>query len=605
MFQDIRKNKVFNRRVFMVTAGQALMTGAIVSKLGYLQIFKHKNYSIQSDSNSIKPVFRVADRGVIFDRNGLALTQNEERYQLFMYVESKASIVKNIEILSKTLMLSSNRKHRILRNALRSRRRSMILLIDNLSWNDLSRIESSFYKFDGLSIERHITRKSPHPFSMSHMLGYVSLPTKKDVANAKDLKPVLLSPGFRIGRTGLEKRYDFSLRGKYGVKYVEVNSADKPIRIASEKDSIAGNSLVTTIDARLQDYVFDRLENKVASAVIMDVERGDILSLVSSPSYDINSFAEGVSLDYWNQVSKDPRLPLNNRAISAIYPPGSVFKIITAIAALESGYDPNQIVNCKGHIKYGKRKLHCWKKEGHGKLNLIDAIMQSCNVYFFELAKELGMKKINEVAKRFGFGSDYEIGLDGVSVGNLPDDKWKRKVFGKSWVGGDTLNCAIGQGFVLSTPIQLATVMSRLANGGREVDPRLVISWNGEVKEIEKTSKKSITSAENINLIKEGLERVVNNKKGTAYYQRIREDGYKMAGKTGTSQVISKREDELTKTELKLRKNKNHAIFAGYAPFDNPKYSVAVVVEHGGSGSASAAPIARDILLKAQKLKIL
>ena len=605
MFQDIRKNKVFNRRLFIVTAGQGVMTGAIISKLGFLQIYKHKNYSIQSDSNSIKPVFRVADRGIVFDRNGLSLTENEERYQLFMYVESKAAIIKNINILSEILMLSAAKKRQILKNALKSRRRSIVLLIDNLSWNDLSRIESSFYKFDGLSIERHITRKSSYPMSMAHILGYVSLPTKKDIRNAKDLKPVLLSPGFRIGRSGLEKRYDFSLRGKYGVKYVEVNSSDKPIRIASEKDSVAGKPLITSIDIRLQDYVFKRLNNKVASAVVMDVENGDILSLVSSPSYNINNFAEGVSVDYWNEISKDPRLPLNNRSISAIYPPGSVFKVVTAVAALESGFNPDQIVNCKGHIKYGKRKLHCWKKEGHGKLNLIDAIMQSCNVYFFELAKELGMEKINEVARRFGFGNDFEIGLDGVSVGNLPNNEWKRKVFGKSWVGGDTLNCAIGQGFVLSTPMQLATVMARVANGGKKVDPRLVLSWNGKIEKPQKQSKDLITSVENLGLIKKGLEKVVNSKKGTAYYQRIREEGYEMAGKTGTSQVISKREDQLTKAELRLRKNRNHAIFAGYAPFENPKYSIAVVVEHGGSGSAAAAPIARDILLKAQKLKII
>lgn len=604
MFRDIRKNKIFNRRILIVTAGQAALTGALVSKLGFLQLYKHKDYSIQSDSNSIEPIFRAAQRGVVYDRNDVALTQNQERYQLFLYIESRKSALKFIDTLGDVLNAGPRTRIAILKKASKARRRSTILLMDDLSWNDLSRIESSLYKLDGAMIERQVVRSCLFPYEMAHVVGYVSLPGKKDIENAKDLKPVFLSPGFRIGRSGVEKIYDEYLRGKYGVKYVEVNALDRPIRIISEKEPSAGNALATTIDLELQKFAFNRLNGKVASATVLDVKSGEVLACVSTPSFDINQFSQGISQKYWDQLNNDKRLPMHNRALSAIYPPGSVFKIMTALAALEDGYDANHIVNCKGHTQYGNRRLHCWKKEGHGKLNLTQAIEKSCNIYFFELAQSLGIDKINAVAQRFGYGENVEVELEGVSVGNLPTDKWKRKVFGQGWVGGDTLNCAIGQGFVLATPFQIALAMARFANGGHRIKPYFIKSAKSVDQIANGEAKKIIKNESHFELINQGLNNVVNHKGGTAYYRRITQKGFEMAGKTGTSQVISKRDDEMSRSELKLRANKNHAIFAGYAPASDPKYAISVVVEHGGSGSATAAPVARDVLLKAQELAI-
>lgn len=604
MFRDIRKNKIFNRRVLIVTAGQATLTGALISRLGFLQLYKHKDYSIQSDSNSIEPIFRAAQRGVVYDRNGTALTQNYERYQLFLYIESEKSAMEFVDTLCGVLNASAKTRGEVSRKVLQARRRSTVLLLDDLNWNDLSRIESSFYKLDGATIERQVTRTCLFPYEMAHVIGYVSLPVKEDIENAKDLRPVFLSPGFRIGRSGVEKVYDEYLRGKYGVKYIEVNSLDRPIRIISEKEPSAGNNLATTIDLELQKFAFNRLEGKVASATVLNVKTGEVLACVSTPSFDVNQFSEGISQKYWDELNSDKRLPMHNRALSAIYPPGSVFKVMTALAALENGYDANHIVNCKGHTQYGNRKLHCWKKEGHGKLNLVEAIEKSCNIYFFELAETLGIEKINEVAKRFGYGQDVDVELEGVSFGNLPTDKWKRKVFGKQWVGGDTLNCAIGQGFVLATPFQVALAMARFANGGYKIKPSFIKSAKSIDQIASGDVKKIIKDEAHFKLINQGLNNVVNNKGGTAYYKRIVKEGFEMAGKTGTSQVVSKRDDEMSRSELRLRANKNHAIFAGYAPVSNPKYAISVVVEHGGSGSATAAPMARDLLLKAQELAI-
>lgn len=604
MFRDIRKNKIFNRRIFVITAGQAFLTSALVSRLGFLQLYKHKNYSIQSDSNSIKPVFKAAERGAIRDRNGFLLTENKEKYQLFLYIESKKKANVFIDALSDVLMLAFVEKELLLRRVVRAKRRSVVLLLDDMSWSDLSKVESAFYKLDGAIIESSFARRCLFPYELAHIVGYVSLPSKKYIEKHRDLKPVLLSPGFRIGKSGLEKGFDESLRGKYGVKYVEVDSSDKPIRIASEKRSREGNSLTTTIDFSLQKFAFDRLGGEAGSVVVFDVKTGEMLTSASSPSFDVNRFSKGISEEYWRELNDDPDVPLNNRAISAIYPPGSVFKIMTAMAALESGVDPNEIVNCKGHGKYGNRKLHCWKKEGHGKVDLVKAIQHSCNIYFFEIAQKVGIVKINEVARRFGYGDAFEIGLDGFSVGNLPSDEWKRKVFGQGWVGGDTLNCAIGQGFVLATPFHLALSMARFANGGYAIEPSLLKRAGLQDQIANGSAKKIIDNDNHYQLINKALGKVVNEKGGTAYYQRIKKEGFEMAGKTGTSQVISKRADEMSKAESRRKRNKNHAIFAGYAPFNNPKYAISVVIEHGGSGSAAAAPVAKDVLLKAQELSV-
>jgi penicillin-binding protein 2 len=331
----------------------------------------------------------------------------------------------------------------------------------------------------------------------------------------------------------------------------------------------------------------------------MDVKSGEILSYASSPTFDPNNFVEGVSREYWQQLNNDPRKPLNNKPIGALYPPGSTFKLMVALGGLENGFNPNTKVHCNGSYQLGKRAFHCWKEGGHGTLDLTNAIMHSCNTYFFTLANQIGYEKFTEMARRFGYGEKIDISLYGSKFGNVPSDEWKRKVYKTPWVGGDTLNTAIGQGFVLATPLQMALVTSRIANGGVPIKPYLVRNHN-ILKQYDELKNQPLIKLDHLKLVHEGMRRVMNEPGGTAYGKRIEIKGFEMAGKTGTSQVVSKREKEMSKAENAA--NANHAIFVGFAPVHDPKYAISVVVEHGGGGSAAAAPIAKDIMVELQGL---
>jgi penicillin-binding protein 2 len=536
---------------------------------------------------------------MVLDRMGKALTDNRHNYRLLLYTENKPDVTKAVENISQILALSENEKNIILNRIKNARTKSIISLIDNLPWDDLARIEANHHKLNGISIESGILRQYEFPFQTAHFLGYVSLPSEKEVD--KRNQKLFLHPDFRIGKSGIEKSFDQTLRGKFGVKYVEVNAFGIPVRTLSTKKSIEGRKIDLTIDIRMQDFALEQLKDKVASAVVIDVKTGEIISLASSPSFNPNKFVEGISVDYWDQLILDPQKPLNNKPISAAYPPGSTFKLMVTIAALESGINPFNKVYCNGSYRLGRRKFHCWKEEGHGHLNMSDAIKHSCNVYFFSIANQVGIEKINEVATRFGYGNRFDISLSGVKSGNVPSDQWKRKLFNKPWVGGDTLNTAIGQGFVLATPLQMAVVTARLANGGVPILPHLVKSQkiNNQYQEL---LSKPLANKKHIDFVLEGMNKVINEDGGTAYHRRIKEKGFQMAGKTGTSQVISKRESQMTNEEVS--NNQNHAIFVGFAPVNNPKYAASVVIEHGGSGSQAAAPIGKEILLKAQQLLV-
>jgi penicillin-binding protein 2 len=314
---------------------------------------------------------------------------------------------------------------------------------------------------------------------------------------------------------------------------------------------------------------------------------------------DPNNFVEGVSKEYWQQLNENPDKPLNNKPISALYPPGSTFKLMVALAALENGFNPNTHIFCNGSYKFGRRTFHCWKEGGHGLLDLMGAIKNSCNVYFFAVANQIGYEKFTEMAKRFGYGEKFDISLYGAKSGTVPSDEWKRKYLQEPWVGGDTLNTAIGQGFVLATPLQMAMVTARIANGGVPIKPYLVRNHN-IFKQYDALKDEPLVKDSHLKFVQEGMRRVVNEVGGTAYFRRIDAKGFEMAGKTGTSQVISKREREMSKVENETLGN--HAIFVGFAPVKDPKYAISVVVEHGGGGALAAAPIARDILMEAQGL---
>ncbi len=584
MLRDIRKNKFFNRRALIIGSIQLTMAGALISRLAYLQLFKNKEYSIQSDSNRIKTMMIPAPRGNIYDRNGIALTQNNSSYRLLFYNDKKRDIAKISSQLFNILDLSQSKKAKILKKLSQLDGKSVISLVDNLGWYDMARIESYSHSLPGISIESGIIRKYQHPYSMAHILGYVSLPSQKEVKESR--QALFMHPDFRIGKSGIEKIYDQYLRGKYGLKFVEVNAKDIPIKTIKKDDPIQGSDLTLTIDLKLQSFISDLIKDITASVIVIDINNGEIISYNSSPTYNINNFVEGVSLDYWQKINNNKSNPLNNRPISAIYPPGSTFKLIVALAALEAGYDPQKKHVCRGHNKYGNRIFNCWKDRGHGALNLSDAIKHSCNIYFYEIANEIGYDAIYKMAQKFGYGQKTGIDLLGEISPNLPNQEWKKNKFNDKWVGGDTLNAAIGQGFMLASPIQMAVANAAIANGGKMIRPHFV------KKDIIQASISKINiDPINIDFIQDAMYNVVNKKGGTAFYQRLKNPNFKVSGKTGTSQVISKRDSE----DLD-EKYQNHAIFVGFAPSHNPKYSISVVVEHGGSGSAVAAPIAMKVM---------
>jgi penicillin-binding protein 2 len=565
--------------------------------LSYLQLWKHEEYSIQSDSNRIKPVINPAPRGIVVDRHGFPLTKNDSNYRLLLYLDRKRNVDQLVAKLTEVLDLSDEAKNIFVTKIKNARRKSIISLMDNLGWDDLARIETNSHLLSGVSIESGIMRRYPYPSETAHFLGYVSLPSEKDIdENEQNL---FMHPDFRIGKFGLEKTFDEPLRGKYGVKYVEVNVHEIPLRTLSIKAPVEGSRLHLTVDFGLQKYVTERIKDVVASVVVLNVKTGEILAYASSPTFDPNNFVEGVSKEYWNQVNTDPRKPLSNKPISATYPPGSIFKLMVALAGLESGFNPSTKIFCNGSYQFGKRAFHCWKEEGHGSLDLMGGIMHSCNTYFFTLANQIGYEKFTEMAKRFGYGEKIDISLYGGKAGNVPSDEWKRKVLKQPWVGGDTLNTSIGQGSVLATPLQMALVTARLANGGIPIKPYLVRNHN-IFKQFDTLKNEPLIAQAHIKFVQEGMRRVVNEPGGTAYGKRIEIKGFEMAGKTGTSQVVSKREKEMSKEENLA--NANHAIFVGFAPVEDPKYAISVVVEHGGSGSGTAAPIAKDIMMEVQGL---
>jgi penicillin-binding protein 2 len=597
VLRDIRKNKLFSRRALILGGVQAGLISTLAMRLGYLQIVKHDEYSAKSDNNRIRSLIVPAPRGVILDRNGQYLSKNNQNYRLLLYTEKKYDISKTIDNLSRILELNPTEQEVIRKRIKNTRKKSIASLIDNLSWNDLAKIEANYHRLNGIAIEKGLLRQYSFPYETAHLAGYVSLPADKEID--KEHKDLFLHPDFTIGKSGIEKSFDEYLRGQFGIKYVEVSAYGIPIRTISEKQSVEGKRIQLTIDLPLQRFIANRIKDVVASVVVMDVKTGELISMVSSPSFNPNEFSAGVSHSYWKELLKNPKRPLTNKAISAQYPPGSTFKLMAAIAALENNFNPNKKILCKGSFQLGTRTFRCWEEEGHGWVNMSDAIKHSCNTYFFNLANQIGIDNIARVARKFGYGQQFDISIFGVQNGLVPSRSWKKRIFRESWKGGDTLNSVIGQGFVLATPLQMAVVTSRLANGGIPIVPHLVKNHNIN-NQFRRLQNSQLTSKKNIDFILHSMNRVVNEAGGTAYGKRINIKGFKMAGKTGTSQVVSKREDEMTDAEID--KHRNHAIFVGFAPANNPKYSISVVVEHGGSGSAAAAPIARDIMFEIEKL---
>jgi penicillin-binding protein 2 len=442
------------------------------------------------------------------------------------------------------------------------------------------------------------TRHYPYGEELAHIVGYVAPVSDRDLEDDKD--PLLKLPGFRIGKLGLESRLDDELRGKAGASHVEVNAYGRVIRELSKDPGTAGAPITLTLDMDVQKYAIDRMAGESGAAVVMDIHTGEVVTIASTPAFDSNDFNVGLSQKKWDGLRNNIYKPLVNKAIAGQYPPGSTVKMMVALAAFESGLvNPRHRVNCTGKYTLGNHDFHCWKKRGHGPVDMHHAIMYSCDTYFYEIAKKIGIDRIEAMARRLGLGETHGFEVPGEKSGLVPSRDWKRARTGNSWQQGETLIAGIGQGYMLATPLQLAVMTSRIANGGFAVQPRIVRGVGETFIPPPEASDMGISKA-GLELVKAGMNAVSNIPGGTAFRSRIKEKGMELAGKTGTAQVrrISKAEREsgvLKNKELEW-KQRDHALFVAFAPVDNPQYAISLIVEHGGSGSGVAAPIARDIM---------
>lgn len=599
MNRDNDKGKVLIRRSLIMALIKFLLLMVIIARLYYLQVYQADRYKTLADENRISTRLLVPPRGIIFDRNGVTIASNQQNFQALIVAEQAPNVQETLDAFKKIMPLSEAEEERIKKDLKRNRSFVPIKIRDNLSWEEVSRIQLNAPDLPGIVIDEGLTRYYPFGAGMAHILGYVSSVSDKDV---KD-DPLLEVPGFKIGKSGIEKYLEKALRGESGNLKLEVNAYGRIMKEIERVDGIPGKDVQLTIDSRLQQKAFELFGEESGAAVLLDVHTGEILAFVSAPSFDPNMMTQGLSTEDWNALLHNERNPLTDKAISGQYSPGSTFKMIVALAALEAGViKPETRTYCASKMFLGNHAFHCWKKEGHGHLNVVEALQHSCDIFFYETAQKLGIEKIADMARRFGLGSKINIGLENEKAGLIPDKEWKLRRFGEPWQQGESLISGIGQGYILTTPLQLATMTARLVNGGYEIKPTFLKVSDGEKSKI----KKIDVSPANLELIKEGMYAVVNKPGGTAWRSQFDYHGQRMGGKTGTTQVRritmkERREGIKKESELPWRL-RNHALFVGYAPHDNPKYAVAVLVEHGGGGSSVAAPLAGKILREAVML---
>ena len=603
MFFSEKRNQFrsFSRRSVLILLLKMGLLSSIVYKLYDIQILNSKKYKTLSENNRINLKVINPTRGLIYDRNNKIVATNYVTYELFIIPEQVDDIGLVFKNLSKIIEIPFKQRKKVVKLSKQLREFEMIKITDNLSWSQLEKIELNLLELPGVHLLPYNKRYYPQSHYFSHIVGYTSQPSEKDM----ELPYISSMPTLEIGKTGVEKFFNKQLIGIPGRREVEVSSIGKEIREVSRIESKKGNEIKISLDLDLQKIIYEQIKNKKsASVVVMNVNSGEIVGMLSVPNYDPNKLINKPNAEYWKNILENTLAPLTNRAIQGLYAPGSTFKIVVALAALEK-----KLINkdtefyCNGKIEFGDRIFHCWKTEGHGKVNLIKGIKESCDCYFYEVSNIVGVDNISKMAKKFGFGETTKIELPNENIGIVPSKKWKKDNLKENWYRGETLIFGIGQGYILSTPLQLAKMTSIIANGGYEVNPTLLTK-----KDLNTKDKNIGLNLENIKLIKDAMKKVVNEVYGTAFSSRSNPDNYIFSGKTGTSQVkkitIEEREsDDFRKKEIEW-KNKDHALFVGYMPSEEPKYSISIIVEHGGSGSSTAAPIAKEIFNAIDRLRI-
>ena len=602
MSKEKDSQKVFTRRAFVIGGIQGTLLAIMGGRLAWLQVAEGRKYKTLADKNRINIKMLAPSRGEIVDRYGTPLAENSQNFRVIVVPEQSDDVETVLRDLQKLIKIEEHDVKRTLEDVKKVAKFIPVEVKDDLSWDDVATIEVNLPDLPGLAINVGERRSYPLKDATAHLIGYVGAVGQAEINEDK----MMALPGLRVGKTGIEKKYDDELRGEAGSSRIEVNVIGREVRELSREDPKDGRRIVLSVDAGLQQAVQERLnQERSASAVIMDAHSGAIYALASSPSFDPNLFTKSLPADIWEGLLSNPGHPLTNKAVAGQYPPGSTFKMITALAGLEAGIIQRDTTHyCSGYYEYGNDRFHCWKRGGHGYVDMDNALAESCDVFFYKVSTEIGIDKIAEMARRFGLGDKLGFDLIEERPGLIPDKDWKRGYFGKSWQPGETIVASIGQGYIQTTPLQLAVMTSRLVNGGKAVKPWLVgHDISGKPYDEVKWPDMKFDSA-HLDFVKKGMDDVVNSGIGTARGARIEQDGMEMGGKTGTAQVarisMAQRAAGVKNEDLPW-KFRHHALFVGYAPIQNPRYVASVVVEHGVSGSASAAPLARDLLLSTQR----
>jgi len=597
MKRDIERTNIFTRRALLLMAGQVGVLGTLGARLFQVQVREGARYTTLADENRISARMIAPPRGRVLDRFGTVVAGSSTNWRAVLIAEQVTNVPATLDAFSALLPLSEYERARIDRELHRKRKFIPVLIREFLTWDEMAAIEVNAPDLPGIVVDAGTSRNYPFGPHLAHIVGYVAPPNEADVAD----DPLLGLPGLRIGRAGMEKFHDLGLRGRAGSVQLEVNAVGRVIRELDRQEGMPGEDVGLTLDAGLQEAVLATLGDESASAVVMDCRNGEVLAMATNPSFDPSVFNSGVSQAQWLEWTKDRRTPLINKATSGLYAPGSTFKMAVALAGLESkAITATDRISCPGYLDLGDTRFHCWRKGGHGMQDLRGGLKNSCDVYFYEVARRTGIDHIAAMANRLGLGVELELDLPGQRPGLIPTREW-RMGKGHAWNIGDTIVSGIGQGFVQVTPLQLATYVSRIASG-RLVQPHLTRSLAGVLQPGSEPDDWPMLGMTDklLQNVREGMWAVVNEAAGTAPLARLADPLVQMAGKTGSAQVrrVSRelRESGHFDSEKLPWEYRPHALFVAYAPYDAPRYALAVVVEHGNAGAAAAAPIAREIM---------
>ena len=614
----VSKTKIISRRMFLVSTFKAVVLFGIFGRLASLQITESAKYTSLADKNRFRETQVAPPRGLIKDYFGNVLASNTKIYQLHVVPEATPNINKLFLKLKNVINLSDKKIVLLKKKIKKQKRWETTIVADNLSWSEFSRLNLFLHDLQGAEPIIAIARNY-YDSSSAHAIGYVSEVSAKDLQNKKYLKDLKIK-NLAIGKTGLEFALDEHVLGTPGYLRYEVNAFGKKIRQVAVDKGLSGKTFTTTLDQQIQIFAAEQLKNVSGAICVMDIYNGDILSMVSSPKFNPNSFVHGVNSDEWKDLLNNINKPMMNKAVSGLYPPGSTIKTLTALSALENDVISHKhLIKCSGFIDLHGERFHCWKKEGHGVIGMRSAIKKSCDVYFYEVARRLGIDRLAVTAKNFGLGEKVLENFREEKAGVVPGTKWKIDKLGKNWYLGETLHSGIGQGYFLSTPLQLCLMTAQIANGGFKIEPRIILNdrkvknlfdfnrsnkinnydYNEKIRNL--NLKPLFRNQENINFVKDAMFAATNEVGGTSYRSRYSKKEFMFAGKTGSSQIKrftqEQREAEVKQSNIAYLE-RDHAWFVAYAPVDNPKYAISVLVEHGGSGSKAAAPIAKNVIKK-------